>query len=110
MHAAMQRQAAGFVWIRLSHRRVSASVLSILDTVEATFSPYSVELSDGYVVDAETSFCAERFANHSSNLDEINFVLVEGALGKDDRFPILHQIKEFLPANTEVLWDYNSQL
>jgi hypothetical protein len=87
-------------------RRFAAAAF---DTVDETLSPYAVELSNGDIVDAEDSFCAARFANHSSNPEHINFLLVEGAT-ETGRFPILHQIKEFLPAGTEVVWDYNAQL
>eukprot|EP01047_Picozoa_sp_COSAG01_P109124 COSAG01_NODE_38019_length_495_cov_1.747475_1_plen_140_part_10 len=54
-------------------------VQAAFDTVDETLSPYAVELSNGDVVDAEDSFCAARFANHSSNPEHINFLLVEGA-------------------------------
>jgi hypothetical protein len=84
------------------------------DSVAASLSPYAMHLGSGVHVCAETTFTnILRYIQHSSNQNVINCMLVQliypAELAQDsDILPVLMQIPNSLPANTELFMDYNA--
>eukprot|EP01047_Picozoa_sp_COSAG01_P014812 COSAG01_NODE_730_length_14022_cov_127.417511_2_plen_1094_part_00 len=84
------------------------------DSVAASLSPYAMHLGSGVHVCAETTFTnILRYIQHSSNPNVINCMLVQliypAELAQDsDILPVLMQIPDSLPANTELFMDYNA--